>query len=97
MQFVSGSRKSWQFVSSCCALARRRCQLQLLFGSVRVYIIMVARTLPRNKERLLWRSPKQECKRERAKAWQLHSKIPLAFGEIHAAFGNNWRLYQPRV
>ena len=54
---------------------------------------MVARALPRNRERLVWRSPKETRKRERGTAGQFHFKLPLAFVEPRVVFGSNRRLY----
>ena len=54
---------------------------------------MVARALPRNRERLVWRSPKETRKRERGTAWPFHLKLPLAFVELRLVFGSNRKLY----
>ena len=43
---------------------------------------MGVRALPRNNERLIWRTPKEPRERERGTAWQFHLKLPLAFVEL---------------
>ena len=50
---------------------------------------MGVRALPRNNERLVWRTPKEPRKRERGTAWQFHFKLPLAFVEPRLVFGSN--------
>ena len=54
---------------------------------------MGVRALPRNNERLVWRTPKEPRKRERGTAWQFQFKLPLAFVEPCLVFGSNRRLY----
>ena len=54
---------------------------------------MGVRALPRNNERLIWRTPKEPRKRERGTAWQFNLKFPVAFLELRLVFGNSRKLY----
>ena len=54
---------------------------------------MGVRALPRNNERLVWRTPKEPRKRERGTVWQFHFNLPLAFVEPRLVFGSSRRLY----
>ena len=54
---------------------------------------MGVRALPRNNERLIWRTPKEPRKRERGTAWPFHLKLPLACVELRLVFGSNRKLY----
>ena len=54
---------------------------------------MGVRALPRNSERLIWRTPKERRKRERGTAWHFHVKFPLAFVDFRLVFGNSRKLY----
>ena len=54
---------------------------------------MGVRVLPRNNERLIWRTSEEPRKKKRGAAWPFHLKLPLAFVELRLVFGSNRKLY----
>ena len=57
----------------CASRQRMALKLLLCVGALCISIVMGGRKPPRNLERLIWRSPKEKRKRQRATAWPHNS------------------------